>query len=226
MRRFDYNAAVNRKDLAHICWLFNISVKFSQEDEERMRNAQHFAERHKVNISLDTILDGDARVYHNTGNIATNTVIWNFSDNFAKLSLQPSKQRTTRNIWLSWKIIASAILQPRLPLHHQDEVVAKQSVTIKHMIEDSLASKGPILLLKSLRVVTQLPASENDVDLKAFVYALVNGLLSLACEDVLDMIKRKDPEHIYKIFNITSDFFPKRIIRRLSTNSLTFLIHP
>ncbi|KAI5676074.1 hypothetical protein M9H77_07024 [Catharanthus roseus] len=99
------------------------------------------------------------------------------------------------------------------------------------MIKDNLASRGPILLTKVLgnilvkvleyckRVVTQPPASENNVDLKAFVSVLVNnyeetlfellvaannldkkGLLSLACEDVLDMINCKDLEHIHKIF--------------------------
>lgn len=67
-----------------------------------------------------------------------------------------------------------------------DKEVAKKSVTIKHMTEDSLASRGPILLSKVpgnilakvteyyKRVVTQPLAGENDVDLKIFVSALDN----------------------------------------------------
>ncbi|KAI5672071.1 hypothetical protein M9H77_12435 [Catharanthus roseus] len=62
-----------------------------------------------------------------------------------------------------------------------DEVVAKQSIMIKHTIKDRLASRGPILLPKVLGnilvkvieyykgVVTQPSSSENDIDLKVFV---------------------------------------------------------
>ncbi|KAI5671336.1 hypothetical protein M9H77_11700 [Catharanthus roseus] len=122
-----------------------------------------------------------------------------------------------------------------------DEAMAKQTVTIKHMIEHSFDSRGPILiprvtgniLAKDIEyckcVVTQPPAGENNVDLKAIVSSLVNdneeilfrllvaldyldikGLLSLACEDVLDMIKWKDHKHIRRIFNITPDFSSER----------------
>ncbi|KAI5678639.1 hypothetical protein M9H77_09589 [Catharanthus roseus] len=82
---------------------------------------------------------------------------------------------------------------------------------IKHTtIVDSLASRGPILLLK----VSSNILAKNDIDIKAFVSELVNddeetlfgllvaanyldinGLLFLACEDVSDMD-----------FNITPDF--------------------
>ncbi|KAI5673027.1 hypothetical protein M9H77_13391 [Catharanthus roseus] len=71
-----------------------------------------------------------------------------------------------------------------------DEAVAKHSVTIKHMIEDKLASRGPILLPKVLgnilakviveiiyyckRLVTQPFSFNNDVEIKAFVLELVN----------------------------------------------------
>ncbi|KAI5657583.1 hypothetical protein M9H77_26376 [Catharanthus roseus] len=113
-----------------------------------------------------------------------------------------------------------------------DEAVAKQFVTIKHMIEDSLTSRGPILL----------PKVPDNILTKFIEYCmwLLNhpptvgccGLpqhkwpLPLACEDVLDMIKRKDPKHIHKIFNITSDVSPEEEersegrIRRLSNNNL------
>ncbi|KAI5667234.1 hypothetical protein M9H77_17087 [Catharanthus roseus] len=123
-----------------------------------------------------------------------------------------------------------------------EEVVAKQSITIKHTIEDSLASRGPILLPKvpgdilakvieyCKHVVTQPLASDNHVDLKAFVsklvkdsketvfgllvaadYLNINGLLSLACEDVLDMIKHKDPEHMCRIFTSAVKVFLQSI---------------
>ncbi|KAI5662676.1 hypothetical protein M9H77_21999 [Catharanthus roseus] len=62
-----------------------------------------------------------------------------------------------------------------------DEAIAKQSVTIEHMIED----RNPIWTV----VVAD--------------YLAIKGLLSPACEDILDFIKRKDPTHIRKLFNIT-----------------------
>ncbi|KAI5667094.1 hypothetical protein M9H77_16947 [Catharanthus roseus] len=126
-------------------------------------------------------------------------VIWNFLDNSAKLGSQLSKQWMTHGIERlinnptamassssssSGKIFLQGSDDITLEV---DEAVAKQSVTIKHMIEDSLASRGPILLPKVpgnilvkvpeyyKHVVTQPPADENDVDLKTFVSALVNN---------------------------------------------------
>ncbi|KAI5680462.1 hypothetical protein M9H77_01689 [Catharanthus roseus] len=77
-----------------------------------------------------------------------------------------------------------------------DELVAKQSVTIKHMIEDILANRGPILLSK-------IP---SNILVKVIDYC--KCIFTQPPTDVLDMIKRKDPEHICKIFNITLDFSP------------------
>ncbi|KAI5652518.1 hypothetical protein M9H77_29705 [Catharanthus roseus] len=90
-------------------------------------------------------------------------------------------------------------------------------------------------------VVTQPPADENHVDLKAFVSVLVNdheeavfgllvavdyldikSLLSLVCEDVSDMIKRKDLEHIRRIFNITQDFSPEEEEQKRRENPWAF----
>ncbi|KAI5667146.1 hypothetical protein M9H77_16999 [Catharanthus roseus] len=74
-----------------------------------------------------------------------------------------------------------------------DDTVAKQSITIKHMIEDSLASRGPILLAKVLGnilvkvleyckcVVTQPSTGDINVDLKAFVSGLVNDNEETLC---------------------------------------------
>ncbi|KAI5654188.1 hypothetical protein M9H77_31375 [Catharanthus roseus] len=111
-----------------------------------------------------------------------------------------------------------------------DEAMAKQSVTIKHMIEHSLATRGPILLPK----VPGNILAKNDVDLRAFVSTLVNeheetlfvllvatdyldikGLLSLTCEDVLDIIKCKDLKHIRGIFNIISPEEEEKICREI-----------
>ncbi|KAI5681884.1 hypothetical protein M9H77_03112 [Catharanthus roseus] len=67
-----------------------------------------------------------------------------------------------------------------------DEAIAKQSMTIEHLIEDMLTSSGPVvipnvssdILAKIIeyckRVVTKPPFDENDVKLKAFVLRLVN----------------------------------------------------
>ncbi|KAI5678640.1 hypothetical protein M9H77_09590 [Catharanthus roseus] len=90
-------------------------------------------------------------------------------------------------------------------------------------------------------VVTQPPFSENNVELKAFISELVNddeetlfgllvtadyldikGLLSLACGNILDMIKHKDTTHIYRIFNITPEFSPEEEERMRSANPWAF----
>ncbi|KAI5677241.1 hypothetical protein M9H77_08191 [Catharanthus roseus] len=84
-------------------------------------------------------------------------------------------------------------------------VVAKQSVTIKHMIKDSLASRGPILLPK---VPSNILAKVIEY-YKYVVTQLPPGLLSLACDDVLDMIKWKHPELICR-FSTSCRFFPRR----------------
>ncbi|KAI5683287.1 hypothetical protein M9H77_04515 [Catharanthus roseus] len=100
-----------------------------------------------------------------------------------------------------------------------DKAVTKQSVTIEQLIEDRLIEPVLRSSLMFLRVVTQPPSGENDVEQKAFVSELVNdneqtlfgllvavdyleikGLMSLACEDVLDMIKRKAFQHHTRIF--------------------------
>ncbi|KAI5673379.1 hypothetical protein M9H77_13743 [Catharanthus roseus] len=127
----------------------------------------------------------------------------NFSDNSAKLGSRPSKQRTTCNISYGFLFIVKG---------RENRPPGNNKITFE-------------VIEYYKRVVTEPLAGENDVDLNAFVSELVNndeetlfglllaadyfninGLLSVTCEDVLDMIKHKDPEHIRRIFNITLDF--------------------
>ncbi|KAI5654112.1 hypothetical protein M9H77_31299 [Catharanthus roseus] len=135
-----------------------------------------------------------------------------------------------------------------------DEVVAKQSVMIEHLIENRLTSSSPVVipsvcgnrLAKIIEyckcVVTKPLSGENYVEPKAFVLGLVNddeenlfrlfvamdylaikGLLSLSCDEVLDLIKDKDSAHIRKILNITPEFSQEKeertriVILELST---------
>ncbi|KAI5672026.1 hypothetical protein M9H77_12390 [Catharanthus roseus] len=87
------------------------------------------------------------------------------------------------------------------------------------------------------RLVTQPPSGDNDVEINYFVSELVNndeqtlfaadylalkGILSLSCEEVLYLIKCKDPAHIPWIFNITTKFSPKDEERMLSAKSWAF----
>ncbi|KAI5652845.1 hypothetical protein M9H77_30032 [Catharanthus roseus] len=90
-------------------------------------------------------------------------------------------------------------------------------------------------------VKTQSPSGENDVELMAIVSELVNndeknlfgllfaadylaikGLLSLACEEVLYLIKHKNLVHICKLFNIMPEFFPEDEESMRSTNPWAF----
>ncbi|KAI5681968.1 hypothetical protein M9H77_03196 [Catharanthus roseus] len=139
----------------------------------------------------------------------------------------------------------SAILQPWLPLHHQGQKKSSsRAATILHSRGLILLPKVPSNILAKVieyckRVVTQPSASENDVNLKAFVFALVNddeetlfgllvatnylninGLFSLSCEDVLDM-----SEHIHRIFSIMLDFFLRRGRKDAKGNMLTRTDH-
>ncbi|KAI5654221.1 hypothetical protein M9H77_31408 [Catharanthus roseus] len=110
-----------------------------------------------------------------------------------------------------------------------DEAVARQSVMIAHLIEGRTSTmvipnvSGYILsniVEYCKHLATQPPSSKNDVELKTFVSEL--GLLSLVCEDVLDMIKLKDLAHIRRLFNITLEFSPEEKERMRSTNPWAF----
>ncbi|KAI5663152.1 hypothetical protein M9H77_22475 [Catharanthus roseus] len=120
-----------------------------------------------------------------------------------------------------------------------DDAVAKQSVKIKHMIEDSLASRGLILLpkvpcyilakvieyCKHMAFVSTLVNDDVETLFELLVaadYLDINDLLSFACEDVLDMIKCKDPTHICRLFNITTKFFPEEEERMRTANLWAF----
>ncbi|KAI5682378.1 hypothetical protein M9H77_03606 [Catharanthus roseus] len=141
--------------------------------------------------------------------------------------------------------VKSTILQSWLPLQHQAlsksssrvsmtknsryTRVAKQSMTIQHMIEDRLTSSSPIvipnvsgnILAKIVEyykhaVIKPPSGLVNDNEetlfglLVATDYLAKKELLFLACEDVLDLIKRRDLEHIYKLFNIMLEFSLER----------------
>ncbi|KAI5664715.1 hypothetical protein M9H77_24038 [Catharanthus roseus] len=134
-------------------------------------------------------------------------------------------------------------LSTNCPLEHRWQnirgrwAMAKQSVTIEHLIENMLTRIGLVIIPNC--VVTKPPSGVIDVKLKTFVIELVNddektlfgllvgayyldikGLLSLSCENILDMIKSKDSVHIRRIFNIRSEFLPEEEEERMrSANS-------
>merc|ERR1712117_193605 len=72
-----------------------------------------------------------------------------------------------------------------------DVEIAKQSVTIKTMLED-------------------LGVDEDEEELVPLpnVNAAIKGLLDVTCKTVANMIKGKTPEEIRKTFNIKNDFTP------------------
>ncbi|CAN1771371.1 SKP1-like protein 1A [Linum perenne] len=119
-----------------------------------------------------------------------------------------------------------------------EEVVATESQTIKHMIEDDCAdSEIPIpnvtsqILAKVIEYCRKHVEAGNDdinkdlknwdadfvsVDQKTLFdlilaanYLNIKGLLDLTCQTVADMIKGKTPEEIRKTFNIKNDFTPE-----------------
>ncbi|KAK8707886.1 hypothetical protein V6N13_058937 [Hibiscus sabdariffa] len=106
-----------------------------------------------------------------------------------------------------------------------DEVVALESQTIKHMIEDDCTDNViplPNVTNKILSKVIQYctkhvqpsePSLEDD--LKAWDadfaanYLNIKSLLDLTCQIVADIIKGKMPEEIRKTFNNKNDFTPE-----------------
>ncbi|KAK8601351.1 hypothetical protein V6N12_051188 [Hibiscus sabdariffa] len=79
-----------------------------------------------------------------------------------------------------------------------DEVVALESQTIKHMIEDDCTDN-----------VIPLPNVTNKILSKAANYLNIKSLLDLTCQIVADIIKGKMPEEIRKTFNNKNDFTPE-----------------
>ncbi|KAF5760457.1 putative S-phase kinase-associated protein [Helianthus annuus] len=117
-----------------------------------------------------------------------------------------------------------------------EEVVALESQTIKHIIEDDCANTTiplPNVTSKTLSMVIEYckkhVESDAEKDLKAFDsefvkvddhatlfdliraanYLNIKGLLDLTCQTTADMIKDKQPEEIREIFNIKNDFTPE-----------------
>uniref|UniRef100_A0A8I5NMQ8 S-phase kinase-associated protein 1 n=1 Tax=Papio anubis TaxID=9555 RepID=A0A8I5NMQ8_PAPAN len=81
-----------------------------------------------------------------------------------------------------------------------DVEIAKQSVTIKTMLEDlgmdDEADDDPV----------PLPNVNATILKKAANYLNIKGLLDVTCKTVANMIKGKTPEEIHKTFNIKNDF--------------------
>ncbi|KAI5680915.1 hypothetical protein M9H77_02142 [Catharanthus roseus] len=119
----------------------------------------------------------------------------------------------------------------------KDKLTRTSHVVIPNISSNILAK----IIEYCKRVVTQPPWGENDVELKTFVLELVNddnqtlfgllvatdyldikGFLSLGCENVLDMIKRKNSENIRRLFNITPEVSPEEEERMRSTNPWAF----
>uniref|UniRef100_A0A2K5XYB7 S-phase kinase-associated protein 1 n=1 Tax=Mandrillus leucophaeus TaxID=9568 RepID=A0A2K5XYB7_MANLE len=108
-----------------------------------------------------------------------------------------------------------------------DVEIAKQSVTIKTMLEDlgmdDEADDDPVPLpnvnaaiLKKVIQWYDIPVWDQEflkVDqgtlfelILAANYLNIKGLLDVTCKTVANMIKRKTPEEIRKTFNIKNDF--------------------
>ncbi|KAI5662199.1 hypothetical protein M9H77_21522 [Catharanthus roseus] len=113
----------------------------------------------------------------------------------------------------------------------EDRLTRTSPVVIRNVSGDILAK----IVDYCKCVVSQPPSCENDVELKKFLSELVNnneqtlfgifvdvdyldikGILSLACENVMDMIKHEDQAHICSIFNVMLEFSPeeKEMMRR------------
>ncbi|KAI5676075.1 hypothetical protein M9H77_07025 [Catharanthus roseus] len=115
----------------------------------------------------------------------------------------------------------------------EDKLTSTDPFVIPNIFGDILAK----IIEYCKRVATQPPSGKNDAELKAFVSELVNdneqtlfgllvtadylaikGLLSLAYEEFLYLIKCKDPAHIRRLFNITPEFLPEEEERMRSAN--------
>lgn len=117
-----------------------------------------------------------------------------------------------------------------------EEIVANESLTIKHMIEDDcanttipLANVTGEILAKVIEYCKKHVEEDNKADdlkkydddfvnidmpvlfdlILAANYLNIRSLLDLTCQKVADSIKGKTPEEIRKIFNIENDFTPE-----------------
>ncbi|CAL5193608.1 unnamed protein product [Lathyrus oleraceus] len=117
-----------------------------------------------------------------------------------------------------------------------EEVVALESQTIKHMIEDGCAENGIPLpnvtgnvlakVIEYCKKHVEAAASSDDVEewdakfvkvdqamlfnlILAANYLHIQSLLDLTCMTLAESIKGKTPEEIRKMFNMKNDFTPE-----------------
>ncbi|KAF6168998.1 hypothetical protein GIB67_038495 [Kingdonia uniflora] len=117
-----------------------------------------------------------------------------------------------------------------------DEVVALESETIKHLIEDNCANNpvplpnvSTTILLKVIEYCKKHKSDSGEEEEiknwdKEFVkldqavlfdlilaanYLDIKGLLDLTCQAVADIIKDKSVEEVRSIFNIENDYSPE-----------------
>ncbi|KAB2603197.1 SKP1-like protein 1A [Pyrus ussuriensis x Pyrus communis] len=133
---------------------------------------------------------------------------------------------------------SSADLKKKITLKSSDnemfeveEVVAMESQTIKHMVEDGCAGNAIPLPNVTSAILAKVieycrkhredegataADGEKNIDqntlydlIMAANYLDIKGLLDLTCQTVADMIKGKTPEQIRTTFNIKNDFTPE-----------------
>nr|XP_016488724.1 PREDICTED: SKP1-like protein 11 [Nicotiana tabacum] len=117
-----------------------------------------------------------------------------------------------------------------------EESIAIQSITIKNMVEDGCSSsviplskvdtETLIKVIEYMKMHSSTSSNEEEIEnfdkkfvsnsintilniLEAANFLDINNLLELCAEAVANRIKKKTPEAVRKIFNITSDFTPE-----------------
>ncbi|MFS8025165.1 putative S-phase kinase-associated protein [Helianthus anomalus] len=133
-----------------------------------------------------------------------------------------------------------------------EEVVALESQTIKHMIEDDCANTTIPLPNVTSKIISKVieyckkhvesaDKKTAEEDLKNFDsefvkvdkdtlfdlilaanYLNIKSLLDLTCQTAADMIKGKTPEEVRKTFNIKNDFTPEEEAELRRENAWAF----
>ncbi|KAI5661627.1 hypothetical protein M9H77_20950 [Catharanthus roseus] len=104
-----------------------------------------------------------------------------------------------------------------------DQVKQNQSCSLPNVHGDILAKI--VEYYNNVAFVLELVNDDEQTLVGLLVavdYLNIKGLFSLACENILDMIKRKDQAHICKLFNIMPKFSLEEKERMRSANPWTF----